>query len=112
MKRIVALFKPTMVDDVVFALHGVDGFPGGTMSEVSDIGRGREGASILANLAPLHPLPRRVRLEVVCEDAQVEHFVSTMRRHAHTGLADDGEIVISPVERVVSIMTGDCMSAG
>ena len=35
MKRITAFIKPNMLDDVIFALHKIEEFPGATISDVS-----------------------------------------------------------------------------
>ncbi len=40
MKRIIAIIKPNMLDDVIFALHQIKDFPGATMTEVRGMGHG------------------------------------------------------------------------
>ncbi|NOR10762.1 MAG: GlnB, partial [Desulfovibrionaceae bacterium] len=40
MNRIIAVIKPNMLDDVIFALHKIEDFPGATMTEVRGMGRG------------------------------------------------------------------------
>ena len=40
MKRIIAMIKPNMLDDVIFALHRIEEFPGATMTDVRGMGRG------------------------------------------------------------------------
>jgi nitrogen regulatory protein PII len=40
MKRIIAVIKPNMLDDVIFALHQIESFPGATMTDVRGIGFG------------------------------------------------------------------------
>jgi nitrogen regulatory protein PII len=45
-------------------------------------------------------------LEVYCSDDRVEELAATIERNAHTGLAGDGIVVITGVERVTRIRTG------
>jgi len=106
MRRITALVKPNMLEDVVFALHELQGFPGATISEVQKVGsggceQGDHGTGIL-----FHDLPRLVRMEIVCSDGEVDAIVNTIINRAHTGLPDDGAIYICDVKDVIHIRTG------
>jgi len=107
MKRIIAFVKPNMLDDVIFALHEIDNFPGASISEVQGIGSGSRDHLEHADRTPFHAFPRSVRIEVVCTAAQVEGIVETIQQSAHTGLPDDGKIYISAVEDAVRIRTGE-----
>ena len=107
MRRIVALVKPNMLDDVIFALHSVDGFPGASIAEVQRIGRGSHDHLQHDDRTPLHAFPKSVRMEIVCPAAMVEELVRTIRDKAHTGLPDDGKIYVSPVEDALRIRTGE-----
>jgi nitrogen regulatory protein PII len=40
MKRIIGVIKPNMLDDVIFALHQIEDFPGATMTDVRGMGLG------------------------------------------------------------------------
>lgn len=101
MKRIVAFIKPNMLDDVIFALHAIDGFSGATISEVQEIGSSPHPGH--AERMPFHAFPKSVRLELVCTDEQADEIMDTIHSKAHTGLPDDGMIYISPVEDAVGI---------
>jgi nitrogen regulatory protein P-II 1 len=103
MKRIVALVKPNMLEDVVFALHAIDDLPRATVSEVRDIGQGVRERRKESGRAPLHSLPVFARLELVCPDGLLERIVATIRTKGRTGLPDDGSIVVSAVDDVVSL---------
>ncbi len=106
MKRIVALVKPSMRDDVIFALHEIEEFPGGSVSEVQQIGSGPGARPNHADRTPFHAFPTFLRLEIVCPENRVEEIVETIRQKAHTGRPDDGTITVSAIESVVS-MEGD-----
>ncbi len=105
MKRIIAFVKPNMLDEVIFALHAVEGFRGATISEVQEIGSSPHPGR--AERTPLHAFPKIVRMELVCTDEQSDEIVKTVRAKAHTGLPDDGMIYISPVGEAVGIRTSE-----
>ena len=105
MKRIIAFVKPNMLDDVIFALHEVENFPGASISEVQGIGSGSREHLGHSDRTPFHAFPRSVRIEIVCSSGRVEEIVETIQKKAHTGLPDDGKIYISPVEDAIRIRT-------
>ncbi|MCB2181056.1 MAG: P-II family nitrogen regulator [Desulfobulbaceae bacterium] len=106
MKRIVAVIKPNMLDDVIFALHKIENFPGATMSEVRGMGRGfRKRVSEKLHYSPFG-YPEQIRIEIVCLDDQTEEIISTIEESARTGKSGDGKIFISDVKEVVRISTG------
>lgn len=108
MKRIIAFIKPNMLDDVVFGLHTIEDFPGATISEVRGIGRGiHHHANGTAEKRRSFGFPVSVRLEIVCPTAMAEEIVATIAREAHTGLPDDGKIIVCPVDDALRIRTGE-----
>jgi nitrogen regulatory protein P-II 1 len=52
-----------------------------------------------------------VRVETVVPDDKVETVIDAILRHAHTGTADDGTIIVAEVGRVVRIRTGEIEAA-
>ena len=106
MKRIVAFIKPNMLDDVIFALHEIESFPGACISEVHDIGSGSPDLEEHVDRTPFHGFPKLARMELVCATAQYEEIVETIRDKAHTGLQDDNNIYVSTVEDAIRIRTG------
>ena len=111
MKRIIAFMKPNMLDDVIFALHKIESFPGASISEVREIGSGSRSPAKHDDRAPFDLFQKSVRMEIVCAAALTEEVVKTIQRNAHTGLPDDGAISVSPVDQAVLICTGECNGA-
>jgi nitrogen regulatory protein PII len=107
MKRIVAFVKPNMLDDVIFALHEIEDFPGASISEVQGIGSGSRKHLKHGDRTPFHAFPKSVRMEIVCPADQAETIIKTIEAEAHTGLPDDGKIYVSAVEDAVRIRTGE-----
>ena len=106
MKRIIAMIKPNMLDDVIFSLHRIEDFPGATMTDVRGIGRGVHQHVKENDLSPSIGYPAQVRIEIICHDHQTEEIAMTIEKSAHTGKPHDGKIFISPVEEAIRIRTG------
>lgn len=106
MKRIIAIIKPIMLDDVIFALHKLKDFPGATMTDVRGMGRGFHRHVKKRKLSPSIGYPAQVRIEIVCLVDQVEEIVTTIEKNARTGKQGDGKIFTSPVDGVIRIRTG------
>ncbi len=106
MKRIIAIIKPNMLDDVIFALHQVKDFPGATMTDVRGMGRGFHRHLKENHLSPSFGYPAQVRIEIVCVYDQVDEIVTTIENNARTGKPGDGKIFTSPVDGAIRISTG------
>ena len=106
MKRIVAIIRPIVRDDVIAALHQVKDFPGASMSEISGIRRGIH-QRVKEHREPLAiDFPIFVRIEIICCDTSAPILVETIRANAHTGKPGDGKIFVSPVESALRISKG------
>ncbi len=107
MKLITAYIKPHRLSDVTLALHRIEGLSGISVSDGRGFGRGKAKGvkhSIKEDLVDYVP---HERIEIVCADHLVEIIVSTIEKHAHTGLRGDGKIYVSDMERVIRISTGE-----
>ena len=106
MKKVEAIIKPFKLDDVKDALHDA-GVSGITVSEVKGFGRQKghtelyRGAEYVVDFLP------KVKVEVVCEDDQVDRVVEAIEAAARTGRIGDGKIFVIPVEQAIRIRTGD-----
>ena len=105
MKRIIAVVKPHMLDDVIFALHQVEDFPGAMMTEIQGMGRSFR-RHIENGLNSSVGYPVQVRLEIVCVDKKVDEITSIIENNARTGKSGDGKIFISSVDEAIRIRTG------
>lgn len=100
MKMIIAYVKLNKIDDVMLALHKVEGLTGCSNSDVRGFGRDRSESEISLDYKP------HIRLELACLDELVDQAVSTIEKAAHTGLRGDGKIYVLPVETAVRISSG------
>jgi nitrogen regulatory protein PII len=106
MKRIIAIVKPNMLDDVIFALHQIEDFPGATMTEVRGMGHGFHRHVEKRQRSPEVGYPSQVRIEIVCLDNQLDDIIAAIEKNARTGKSGDGKIFISPVDGAIRISTG------
>ena len=48
----------------------------------------------------------RIKIELVCDDADLDSFVDIINNNAHTGQKSDGKIFVSEIIAASSIRTG------
>ncbi len=106
MKLITAIIKPFKLDDVRAALSEI-GISGMTVTEVKGFGRQRghtelyRGAEYVVDFVP------KTRVEVAVKDELLDQVQEAIVAAARTGKVGDGKIIISDIERVVRIRTGE-----
>ena len=106
MKMVTAIIKPFKLDEVREALSDI-GVQGITVTEVKGFGRQKghtelyRGAEYVVDFLP------KVKIEVVVSEGDVERCVDAIVKAARTGKSGDGKIVVTSVERVVRIRTGE-----
>lgn len=106
MKKITAIIKPFLLDDVRDAL-GEIGVRGITVTEVKGFGRQKghtelyRGAEYVVDFLP------KVQLDTVVSADLVDTVVETIRNAANTGKIGDGKIFITNIEHAVRIRTGE-----
>jgi nitrogen regulatory protein P-II 1 len=104
MKKIEAIIRPHKLDEVREALQEA-GFRGLTITEVKGYGRQMghsevyRGSEYTINFLP------KVKIEVICSEANVEKAVSLIIKNAKTGEVGDGKIFVLPVEEVIRVRT-------
>ncbi len=106
MKKIEAIIRPEVLDQVRVALEG-KGIVGMTVTEVQ--GRGRQkGISLQwrAGEYCVEFLPK-IRIDMVVDDELVEPAIEAITSVAKTGRSGDGKIFIYPVEEVIRLSTGE-----
>ncbi|MDF2446559.1 MAG: transcriptional regulator [Moraxellaceae bacterium] len=106
MKLITAVVRPFKVDDIRHALSSV-GVHGITATEVRGFGRQKghtelyRGAEYAVDFLP------KVRLEIAVSDDALENVLNALVAAAHTGKVGDGKILVSAIQDVVRIRTGE-----
>ena len=94
------------MDDVRSALADI-GVQGVTVTEVKGFGRQRghtelyRGAEYVVDFLP------KLKLEVACDNDQVDAIVEAIIGAAGTGKIGDGKIFVSDLEQVIRIRTGE-----
>ena len=107
MKMVIAFIKKNKFDEVMFALHKIEGLTGASSSEIHGFGRDKtrnvpeQKPEISLDFAP------HIRLEIACHSELAEKVISTIKEAAHTGLRGDGKIYVLPLEESVRIRTGE-----
>ena len=110
MKKIEAVLKPFMLDEVREALSEV-GITGLTVTEVKGFGRQKghtelyRGAEYVVDFLP------KVKVEVIAADKDVQQCIDAIIKAARTGKIGDGKIFVNTVEQVVRIRTGETNEA-
>ena len=106
MKLIVAVIKPSKLDEVREALSPL-GVTGMTVSEVKGFGRQGGHTEIYRGAEyEIHFVPK-IKIEVAVSDEIAERVVTTLREHANTGKIGDGKIFVTELEQVIRIRTGE-----
>ncbi len=107
MKEIKAIIRPSKLLEVVGELHGIEGLPGVTVSEIKGFGKGRaKNAKEKITYEMVEFIPR-IKLEVVVDDGMVADVVNVIQKYAHTGHTGDGKIFVTNVEEIVKIRTNE-----
>jgi nitrogen regulatory protein P-II 2 len=106
MKLIVAVIKPSKLDEVREALSPL-GVTGMTVSEVKGFGRQGGHTEIYRGAEyEIHFVPK-IKIEVAVSDEIAERVVTTIREHANTGKIGDGKIFVMEIGQAVRIRTGE-----
>ena len=106
MKLVTVIIKPFKLDDVREALSAA-GVHGLTVTEVKGFGRQRghtelyRGAEYVVDFLP------KIRIDIAVTDDAVDTVIEAVLASARTGKVGDGKIIVSPLEHVVRIRTGE-----
>jgi nitrogen regulatory protein PII len=106
MKRIDAIVRPHIIDDVRDRLVSI-GVQGMTVSEVRGFGRQKghtevyRGTEYAVNFVP------KVMVSVIASDSMAAGVVDAIMESARTGKMGDGKIFVTPIDEVIRIRTGD-----
>jgi len=106
MKLIMAVIKPSKLDDVRQALSDI-GVQGMTATEVKGFGRQKghtelyRGAEYVVDFLP------KTKIEVAVGDDVLERAIEAITTSARTGKIGDGKIFVYNLEQVTRIRTGE-----
>jgi nitrogen regulatory protein P-II 1 len=106
MKLITAIVKPFKLDEVKEALKGT-GIQGMTMSEVQGFGRQAGHTEVYRGTEYKIDFVPKVRLDIVCDDEDVERVTAAITQSSRTGKIGDGKVWVTPVDHLIRIRTGE-----
>ena len=110
MKLVVAIIKPSRLEEVRQALNSLD-VHGMTVTEVKGYGRQKGHSEIYRGTEyAVHFLPK-LKIEIAVDDAQSDAIVSAIRESAQTGRIGDGKIFVLDLLAVTRIRTGETGAA-
>jgi nitrogen regulatory protein P-II 1 len=105
-KLVTAIIKPFKLDDVKEALRTL-GIAGMTVSEVQGFGRQRGHTEVYRGTEYTVDFVPKVRIEIICDDADAQEIARTIVDAARTEKIGDGKVWLVPVEDVIRIRTGE-----
>lgn len=106
MKEVKAFIRSQKADKVVEAMESL-GIADITLIDV--MGMGKHLADPNQTKYSVDVVNKYVdlsKIEIVCNAADVDQIVQTLRETAYTGMKGDGMIYVSPVEKTIKIRTG------
>ncbi|MCY3738561.1 MAG: P-II family nitrogen regulator [Gemmatimonadaceae bacterium] len=106
MKKIEAYIKPFKLDDVKTALAEV-GVQGMSVSEVRGFGRQRGHSEVYRGAEYTVDFMPKIKIEVILSPENLQEAVEAILEGARTGQVGDGKIVVSDLQEVIRIRTGE-----
>ncbi len=104
MKEIKAYIRTAHLEQTVSALKE-QGAPGITVVTVHPVGYGFDARFTLSEVEISKRYYDVTKIELVCDDGDLDRFVETILEQSHTGSSGDGLIFVSRVEEVVKVKT-------
>jgi nitrogen regulatory protein P-II 1 len=104
MKEIKAFVKPFKVNDILNQLLQA-GYPNITVSMSEGTGNFKSDESTLSTYFSITD-SKVAKIEIVCNDSEVENIVSIISTKGRTGNPGDGIIYVTEVEKVYKVKTG------
>jgi nitrogen regulatory protein PII len=104
MKEIKAYIRPEVLDSVLSSLE-IAGVRGMTVIDVSALGGWADPEKTRLSIEYCEKYCSTVKIEMVCDNDDIEKFVNIILNKAHTGQKGDGKIFISDISEAYSIRT-------
>ncbi|MGH2813150.1 MAG: P-II family nitrogen regulator [Actinomycetota bacterium] len=106
MKLVSAIVKPFKLEEVKEALRGV-GVQGMTVMETRGFGRQRGHTEVYRGAEYQVDFVPKVKIEVLCDDSQLDQITDAIIKVARTGEIGDGKLWVTDAESVYRIRTGE-----
>jgi len=106
MREVKIVLRRDCVDAVVLKLREAD-IPRFHVSHVHVLGAGVDPEDSRLSLEEGTRYTDKSKIEVFCRAADVQRIVEIVCEHAATGHRGDGLVAVTPIERIVSIRTGE-----
>ena len=106
MKKVEAIVRHFKLEDVKNALTE-QGIHGMTVTEVRGFGRQKGHTEIYRGTEYAVDFVPKVKIEVVCADANLQAAIDAIVRTAQTGQIGDGKIFVYDMTNAVRIRTGE-----
>lgn len=106
MKLIVAIIKPSRLDEVLDAVTEA-GASGVTVTEVRGYGRQRGKTEVYRGAEYEVKLLPKVKLEVAVSDDMVAQVMEAVSCSANSGKIGDGKVFVLDLEQALRIRTGE-----
>jgi len=106
MKKVEAIVRHFKLEDVKNALSE-RGIHGMTVTEVRGFGRQKGHTEMYRGTEYTVDFVPKVKIEVVCSDANLQTVIDTVLRAAQTGQIGDGKIFITNLHDSIRIRTGE-----
>ena len=104
MKEIKAFVKPFKVNDILNLLLQA-GYPNTTVSLAEGTGKFKSDESILSTHFSITD-SKVAKIEIVCNDKDVDQIVNIISTKGRTGTSGDGLIYVSDIQKVIRVRTG------
>ena len=110
MKLVVAIIKPSRLEEVRQALNSLD-VHGMTVTEVKGYGRQKGHTEIYRGTEYAVSFLPKLKIEVAVDAKLADQVVETIAKSARTGQIGDGKIFVYGIDQVVRIRTGETDAA-
>lgn len=106
MKEIKAIVRTDRVQDVIKALE-TGGAARLQVCHVHSLGAGVDPEDFRVSFEEGAAYTEKSKVELLCADDEVDPILDVLCRAARTGQPGDGVIIVTTVDRVVTVRTGD-----
>lgn len=104
MKKIEAIIRPFKLDEVHNALLDA-GFSGLNVTEIKGYGRQKGHKEVYRGSEYNIEFVPKLRIDLVCDDDQLDLALQTIIKYSKTGEVGDGKIFVLNVEGIIRIRT-------